>query len=49
VDASVITSPDPRLSASALYAVIQWRYSPVLLDAKPVPVIMTVTVNFMLP
>jgi TonB family protein len=49
VDASVIASPDPRLSAAALYAVIQWRYSPTLFDDKPVPVIMTVTVNFMLP
>jgi protein TonB len=27
-------------------AVLQWRYTPTLLDGVPVPVIMTITVNF---
>ena len=38
----------PLLDNSALDAVKQWRYSPTLLNGTPVPVIMTVTVNFKL-
>ena len=36
------------LAAEALRSVVQWRYTPTLLNGVPVPVIMTVTVNFRL-
>jgi protein TonB len=38
----------PLLNDSALSAVRRWVYSPTLLNGVPVPVIMTVTVNFTL-
>src|SRR5438105_3224051 len=38
----------PLLDASAIEAVKQWQYTPTLLNGVPVPVIMTVTVNFTL-
>jgi protein TonB len=38
----------PLLDQSALDAVKQWVYTPTLLNGVPVPVIMTVTVNFRL-
>ena len=38
----------PLLDAAALDAVKQWTYTPTLLNGQPVPVIMTVTVNFTL-
>ena len=38
----------PLLDASAIEAVKQWVYTPTLLNGVPVPVIMTVTVNFRL-
>ena len=38
----------PLLDQAALDAVRQWEYSPTLLNGVPVPVIMTVTVNFTL-
>lgn len=38
----------PLLDASAIDAVKQWIYTPTLLNGVPVPVIMTVTVNFRL-
>jgi protein TonB len=38
----------PLLDAAAVEAVKQWVYSPTLLNGVPVPVIMTVTVNFKL-
>jgi TonB family protein len=38
----------PLLDQAALDAVRQWRYSPTLMNGAPVPVIMTVTVNFTL-
>jgi protein TonB len=38
----------PLLDNSALDAVKQWHYSPTLLNGTPVPVVMTVTVNFRL-
>tara|TARA_Y100000031_G_scaffold134167_1_gene156480 strand:+ start:93 stop:569 length:477 start_codon:yes stop_codon:yes gene_type:complete len=46
-DARVLRSI-PLLDASALDAVRQWEYTPTLLNGIPVPVIMTVTVNFTL-
>ncbi len=38
----------PLLNEGALKAVRQWVYSPTLLNGEPVPVIATVTVNFIL-
>jgi protein TonB len=38
----------PLLDDAAADAVRQWRYTPTLLNGVPVPVIMTVTVNFRL-
>lgn len=36
----------PALNASAVNAIRQWRYNPTLLNGRPVPVIVTVTVSF---
>jgi len=36
------------LDAAAVEAVRQWRFTPTLLNGQPVPVVMTVTVNFRL-
>jgi TonB family protein len=44
----LLHSRDPRLDLVSLVTVSQWRYTPTLLDGVPVPVIMTVTVNFRL-
>jgi protein TonB len=38
----------PLLNEAALEAVKQWEYTPTLLNGVPVPVIMTITVNFRL-
>ena len=38
----------PLLDQAAVDAVKQWTYTPTLLNGVPVPVIMTVTVNFTL-
>ncbi len=38
----------PLLERAAVEAVKQWRYTPTRLNAQPVPVMMTVTVNFMI-
>lgn len=38
----------PLLDEAAIDAVKQWEYTPTLLAGVPVPVIMTVTVNFTL-
>ena len=46
-EARVVVSK-PLLDAAALEAVRQWVFSPTLLNGMPVPVIMTVTVNFKL-
>ena len=46
--AEVLRGVDPRLDAAALQAVTQWEYTPTLLDGEPVPVVMTVTVNYRL-
>jgi TonB family protein len=45
LDAKVLRSVR-MLDQAALDAVKQWEYSPTLLNGKPVPVVMTVTVNF---
>lgn len=38
----------PLLNQAAVHAVSQWRFTPALLNGQPVPVVMTVTVNFSL-
>ncbi len=38
----------PLLDEAAVGAVVQWRYTPTLLNGEPVEVVMTVTVNFTL-
>jgi protein TonB len=43
-----VIRPVPMLDDAALDAVLQWEFMPTLLDGQPVPVIMTVTVNFTL-
>ena len=47
VDARILRSL-PMLDQSALDAVRQWEFTPTLLNGVPVPVVMTVTVNFTL-
>ena len=47
INARVLRSV-PLLDAAALDAVRQWQYTPTLLNGVPVPVIMTVTVQFTL-
>lgn len=46
--ARVVRAVDVRLDVAALVSVLQWRYTPTLLDNQPVPVTMTVTVSFFL-
>jgi TonB family protein len=43
-----ILRPVALLDQAALDAVLQWEFEPTLLNGQPVPVIMTVTVNFTL-
>ena len=45
IDAKVVRSI-PLLDQAALDAVRQWEYLPTLLNGVPVPVLMTVTINF---
>ena len=47
IDAKVLRSV-PMLDQAALDAVRQWEFTPTLLNGKPVPVVMTVTINFTL-
>jgi TonB family protein len=47
-EATVTRAVHPLLDASAVVAVSQWEYTPTLLNGQPVPVIMTVTVNYSL-
>lgn len=44
-DAKVVRST-PLLDQAALDAVRQWEYTPTLLNGVPIPVVVTVTVNF---
>ena len=46
-EAQVVRSV-PFLDEAALEAVRQWRFDPTVVDGKPVPVRMRVTVNFSL-
>jgi len=43
-----ILRPVALLDQAALDAVLQWKFTPTLLNGEPVPVIMTMTVNFRL-
>ncbi len=43
-----VLRPVPMLDGPALDAVLQWKYTPTLLNGQPVPIIMTVTVTFTL-
>ena len=45
IDTKVVRSV-PLLDQAAVNAVQQWEYSPAVLDGKPVPIVMTITVNF---
>ena len=45
MDAKVVRSV-PLLDQAALDAVQQWEYTPTLLNGVPVPVVVTVTINF---
>jgi TonB family protein len=45
IDAKVVRSI-PMLDQAALDAVRQWEYTPTLLNGVPVPVLVTVTINF---
>ncbi len=44
----ILREVDPPLDFAALTAVSAWAYTPALLDGVPVPVVMTVTMNFRL-
>jgi protein TonB len=46
-DARLLRS-QPLLDQAAIEAVMQWRFTPTLLNGVPVPVLMTVTVTFTL-
>lgn len=48
VEDAVVLRSIPTLDEAALDAVRQWTFTPTLLNGQPVPVIMTVTVNFTL-
>lgn len=48
VEAARILKSVPLLGQAALDAVRQWKYTPTLLNGVPVPIVMTVTVNFRL-
>jgi protein TonB len=43
---AAVTHSIPLLDQAALDAVRQWQYTPTIVDGKPVPVILTVTVSF---
>jgi protein TonB len=48
VIAAHVLRPAPLLDEAALAAVRQWKFTPAMLNGEPVPVVMTVTVNFQL-
>ena len=48
VDGARVLRSIPLLDPAALEAVRQWQFTPTLLNGVPVPVIMTVTVQFSL-
>jgi protein TonB len=48
VRAAVLRTVDLRLDWEAMRAVLGWKFTPTHLEGKPVPVVMTVTVQFSL-
>ena len=48
VESARVLRSQPLLDQAALDAVKQWRYTPTLLNGSPVPIVITVTVNFTL-
>lgn len=48
LDIRVLTSPSDDFSQSAIEAVRQWRYTPVLLNGQPVEVATEITINYSL-
>ena len=48
VTSTTVLRSIPLLDAAAIDAVKQWQYTPTLLNGRPMPVIITVTVNFTL-
>ena len=48
LDIRVVSSPNDDLTQSAMEAVRQWRYKPVLLNGNPVEVVTDVVVNYTL-
>jgi TonB family protein len=44
----ILRGVDPRLDAAAVAAVAGWSYTPTVFEGRPVPVLMTITVNFRL-
>jgi len=48
VDRVAVLRSIPQLDYAAIDAVKQWEFTPTMLNGTPVPVIMTVTVNFTL-
>jgi protein TonB len=48
VQAARVIRSVPLLDDAALDAVRQWEFTPTLLNGKPTPIIMSVTVNFQL-
>jgi protein TonB len=47
IDARILKSVN-LLDAAALAAVRQWKFTPARLNGEPLPVVMTVTMNFIL-
>jgi protein TonB len=47
-DVKVLRSVNPLLDREALAAVRQWRYSPVVLNGRPVPFVLSVSLSFSL-
>jgi TonB family protein len=46
VEEIIVKSGHPLLAAASILAVQQWKYSPTLINGKPVPVVATVTTVF---
>ncbi|MFB3852420.1 MAG: TonB family protein [Vicinamibacterales bacterium] len=47
-NARTLRTTDETLAVEAMFAVLQWKFTPVLLNGEPRPFVMTVTVNFSL-
>jgi protein TonB len=48
VGVKISKSPHELLSKAAIEAVKQWKYEPMLIKGKPMPIIFTVTMTFKL-